>query len=454
MIRMALSPGSRLGPYEILSPLGAGGMGEVYRARDARLGCEVAIKVQPPSIGADEETLARFGPRGEGDHERVSSGARSDIEFGSMLPAGVTPGVLSQPPRGARREEVMIGRALEKRIVVGVLLAGLLAAAAPAGDAATAATAAVKAPPVDSLEIVVVVDNFYDCFQKEEKCAKRLTLAAADSFEGIRVQGEMGLAYFITATVAGKKHTLLMDFGLSPEVYENNLRHLKLDISGAEALVLSHGHEDHYAGLPVALKQVHGPFYVGGPDAFLHRFFVTPAKTVDMGTLDRAAIEKAGSKVVFVPEPAVIAGVALASGEIARVTDYEKVPPPMKMEKNGTLVQDPLTHEQALIFNVAGKGLVVITSCAHSGVVNTVEHARKITGESRVLAVLGGMHLTSASDETIDKTVAALQAIKPTFVAPMHCTGNRALMKLAALMPDAYVHPSVGTRYVFEAARN
>jgi 7,8-dihydropterin-6-yl-methyl-4-(beta-D-ribofuranosyl)aminobenzene 5'-phosphate synthase len=99
--------------------------------------------------------------------------------------------------------------------------------------------------------------------------------------------------------------------------------------------------------------------------------------------------------------------------------------------------------------------LVVITSCAHSGVINTLEHARRVAGESRVLAVIGGMHLTSATDDTIDKTVAALKAIKPTFIAPMHCTGNRALMKIAATLPDAYVHPSVGTRYVFEAlARN
>ncbi len=348
----------------------------------------------------------------------------------------------------------MVRRAWEKPIVLGVLLAGFHAvSASPLLDAKTAATAPVKIPEVDALEVTVVVDNFYDCFQKEEKCAKRLTLAGADSFEGIRVQGEMGLAYFITATVAGKRHTLLMDFGLSPQVYENNLRHLKIDVSQAEALILSHGHEDHYAGLPVVLKQVHGPLYVGGPDAFLHRFFVTPAKTVDMGALDRAAIEKTGAKVVFAPQPTLIAGVALASGEIPRITDYEKVPPPMKMEKDGALVQDPLTHELALIFSVGGKGLVVITSCAHSGVVNTVEYARKIAGDSRVLAVIGGMHLTSATDETIDKTISALQALKPTFVAPMHCTGNRALMKLAALMPDSYVHPSVGTRYVFEAAR-
>jgi 7,8-dihydropterin-6-yl-methyl-4-(beta-D-ribofuranosyl)aminobenzene 5'-phosphate synthase len=124
----------------------------------------------------------------------------------------------------------------------------------------------------------------------------------------------------------------------------------------------------------------------------------------------------------------------------------------MKMEKNGALVPDPLTHELALIFSIRGKGLVVLTSCAHAGVVNTIEHAMRVTGETRVLAVMGGMHLTTASDDTIRRTVSALRRIQPRYVAPMHCTGNRALMQLARAMPAAYVHPSVGTRYVFSAA--
>jgi 7,8-dihydropterin-6-yl-methyl-4-(beta-D-ribofuranosyl)aminobenzene 5'-phosphate synthase len=308
-------------------------------------------------------------------------------------------------------------------------------------------------PEVESLEVVAVVDNFYDCFQKDEKCAKRTNLQSAESFDSIRLQGEMGLAYYITATVKGKQHVILMDFSLSPSVYENNLRRLKLDPAKADAILLSHGHEDHYGGMTVALKQVKAPLYVGGPDAFVHRLFVTPARTVDMGTLDRSMIEKAGVRVVLAAAPTVVADAGLITGEIPHQTDYERVPPPMKMEKNAQVVQDPLTHEIALVFNVRNKGLVVITSCAHSGVINTIEYARKITGVRKVLAVIGGMHLTTATDETISRTVAALQAIQPTFLAPMHCTGNRALMKLASALPDAYVHPSVGTHCVFAAEK-
>jgi 7,8-dihydropterin-6-yl-methyl-4-(beta-D-ribofuranosyl)aminobenzene 5'-phosphate synthase len=122
------------------------------------------------------------------------------------------------------------------------------------------------------------------------------------------------------------------------------------------------------------------------------------------------------------------------------------------MWKGGQLVPDPMTHELALGFRVRGKGLVVITSCAHAGVIHSVEHLRRVTGEARVAGLVGGMHLTSASDDVVEKTVEALAGIKPTVVAPMHCTGDRALARLRTVLPAAYVHPSVGTVYRFEGA--
>jgi 7,8-dihydropterin-6-yl-methyl-4-(beta-D-ribofuranosyl)aminobenzene 5'-phosphate synthase len=320
----------------------------------------------------------------------------------------------------------------------------LLLAAAPA-------SVPLAVPEVDELEVVSVVDNFYDCFQKDEKCAVRHNLTRNQGFDAIRLQAEMGLAYLVRARVGVEWHTVLFDFGLSQSVYAHNLGKLKLEVDKAEALVLSHAHEDHYAGMEWASKKSSAPIYVGSAEAFLRRQFVTPQSSWDMGTLSRAALDPGGKRVVETPQPRVVAGSALLSGRIEQATPYEKVPPFLKVEVKGKLEQESMAHELAVAYRVKGKGLVVLTSCAHSGVINTVNHFKKVAKDERVLAVIGGFHLTSAPDEQVTKTVDALVALKPTFVAPMHCTGNRAVDLLVQKLPAAYVHPGVGTKYTFAA---
>lgn len=341
-----------------------------------------------------------------------------------------------------------------------LLTAALIGACCFAERAVAAPEPAKPAPPaavipqipvVDSVEVETVVDNFYDAFQKEEKGAKRVLLANADSWEDVRLQAEMGLAYIIKVKVGKEEHVILYDFGLSQSVYENNLKHLKADLSKAEVLVLSHGHQDHYGGIYWASQQTKMPLYVGGEDAFAHRVFTPAGRQVEFGTLDRTALAKT-SKIIIATQPTIIAGVALSTGEIPHVTAYEKVPLAFKMEKAGALIQDPITHEQALIFNVKGKGLVIVVACAHVGVVNTIEYAKRITKETRILAVLGGLHLTAATNDVIDKTIAAIKASGAQFIAPMHCTGQRAIARFQKEMPDAYIQQSVGTRYVFDAS--
>lgn len=323
-----------------------------------------------------------------------------------------------------------------------VALVALLVAASPLP---------VETVDVDALEIIAVVDNTYDCFQPDEACAVRHSLARVTGFEGIRLQAEMGLAYLVKATVKGTVHTLLFDFGLSPGVFQNNLSHLQLDVAGAEALVLSHAHEDHYAGLPWAAAKSTAKIYVGDAEAFLPRQFQSPKTSWDMGRLAREALDVPKGRVVEVGTPTVVADSAVLSGKIPQKTAFEKVPAFLKVKKNGAWVQDTMGHELAVAFKVKGKGLVVLTSCAHSGVVNTVEHFRGVMKEPRVLAIVGGMHLTSAAEEQVTATVAALATMAPRWVAPMHCTGDRAMRLLQAKLPGAYVHPSVGTRYVFSA---
>jgi 7,8-dihydropterin-6-yl-methyl-4-(beta-D-ribofuranosyl)aminobenzene 5'-phosphate synthase len=111
-----------------------------------------------------------------------------------------------------------------------------------------------------------------------------------------------------------------------------------------------------------------------------------------------------------------------------------------------------MCDDQAVVANLQGKGLVVVTGCGHAGVINTVRYARKLTGVDRVHAVLGGFHLgTAAFEPIIPPTVAALCELAPEVVVPGHCTGWRAIHALAAALPDAFIPGSAGSKYVLQA---
>jgi 7,8-dihydropterin-6-yl-methyl-4-(beta-D-ribofuranosyl)aminobenzene 5'-phosphate synthase len=102
--------------------------------------------------------------------------------------------------------------------------------------------------------------------------------------------------------------------------------------------------------------------------------------------------------------------------------------------------------DQCLIINVRDKGLVIITGCGHSGIINTIVHAQALTGIQSVYAVIGGFHLSGELFEpTIPATIAALQEIEPNYIMPGHCTGWLAIHEIARAMPEAFIPNSVGT---------
>ncbi|MDD4127332.1 MAG: MBL fold metallo-hydrolase [Methanomicrobium sp.] len=115
-----------------------------------------------------------------------------------------------------------------------------------------------------------------------------------------------------------------------------------------------------------------------------------------------------------------------------------------------TDIPDPILDDQALVISVRDKGLVVLSSCAHAGIVNTVEYARKITGINRFLAVLGGFHLTGPVFEPrIQPTIDAMKEVSPDYIVPMHSTGWKAINSFMAAMPEKCILNTVGTTYVF-----
>jgi len=339
------------------------------------------------------------------------------------------------------------------------------------------ASAQMSAPPtVDRLVMTNVVDNVYDIFAKGGKLDS-ITVQRAALDPKASLLAEHGLAYHLESFRGAEAREVLLDFALSEGSLFNNYRVLKVDPTRADALVLSHGHLDHYGALPNLARVTQGKWkagltlYAGGEDTFCHRVVVTPAATVDQGALDRPGLEARGLAVVLANQPSVVAGHAFVTGQIPRLTDFEKPPTaarlmagPMdsacavshfgltKVEaKPGDLVADNFLGEHATVYHVKDRGLVVITSCGHAGVINSVRQAQKASGIQKVHAIVGGFHLAPAPDEIVAKTVAAFKEIGPDYIIPMHCTGVNTIMAVHMAMPKTLVMPSTGTRVVFGA---
>ena len=314
---------------------------------------------------------------------------------------------------------------------------------------------------VDQVRITSVVDNFVDLLLADEGVAKRRPRPDKVYERGLCC--EHGLAEIVDSTCNGSDYSLMFDFGASPSVFLNNLKMLiedyDIDLAAVRALVLSHGHWDHFGGLCGFLEErrdelpEHTCLYAG-EDAFQQRW--TQAKKGPMrdhGRLDEAYIAGKAIEIIRVAEPRVLSGQVLVSGEIVRRTSYEVPSPAARVEQDdGDAVQDELLGEQALTYQLEGKGLVVLTACGHAGVVNTVLHAQEITGVDKVHAVIGGFHLSNASEERIGQTVDDLAGFDPDLIVPMHCTGLQTIEALKQRLPGRIIYNSAGTRYTLRAA--
>jgi 7,8-dihydropterin-6-yl-methyl-4-(beta-D-ribofuranosyl)aminobenzene 5'-phosphate synthase len=306
---------------------------------------------------------------------------------------------------------------------------------------------------VDKLTIWVLTDNYYDTVRPDVKNAKRYR-----SKSGKSIHAEHGLSFYIETVAAGKTSNVMYDFGVDPVGVLNNIGLLGIDVGKANAFGLSHGHWDHFTGAVSILKQNQSkiasgtPFYVG-EEAFARRYALRPGATepTDLGQLQQADLEALGLKVMEVKAPVEIVPGAYFTGNIERVTAYEKVPKSLLIKRGDKIEPDTFPGEQALFFKVKGKGLVVLSGCAHAGIVNTVKQAQKVAGTEKIHAIMGGFHLVNAKPEIIQSTVADIKAMKPDMIVPAHCTGFEAIVAFSREMPDAFVLNTSGTRYIFTA---
>ena len=224
---------------------------------------------------------------------------------------------------------------------------------------------------------------------------------------------------------------VLVDTGQDASVVLSNAERLGLSLSNLDAILITHGHYDHAGGLLGLLEHIkpRGLLVVMHPDALKPKLAMRPhLRFIGAPGLSKSAIEERGAIPLLSRAPARISGDVLATGEIERRTDFEHVEGFSTLGPNG-LEEDRLMDDQALVVRTE-RGLIVLTGCAHSGLINTLRKAVELTGEERLLAVIGGFHLEGASEERLRRTVEELSALEPGLVAACHCTGLKAFCYL------------------------
>jgi 7,8-dihydropterin-6-yl-methyl-4-(beta-D-ribofuranosyl)aminobenzene 5'-phosphate synthase len=363
------------------------------------------------------------------------------------------------------------------------LLGGSLLAGTTLFDRSAFAADRIDAPVVDELTVREITDNQHDIFLKGSRAPglEVRRTGTPEAPQGKTLESEWGLALHVESRRGQEWRRYLLDFGFTPDVYANNLEIMKIDVSQVDALIISHGHFDHVGGLMGFLEANRGRMrktlrlFAGGEDDFCHRFNrQADGSFTNFGTpLDRGRLNALSVVPVLSEAPIVIEGHAFTTGVIPR-TSIEHVLPNTWVEYGvrdgagcdpnaymnhhftaeelaGKPMPDQHWHEHATCFRLGDRGLVVISSCGHAGIVNTLRRAQQVSGVEKIYALVGGFHLAPAPDDYLRAVMAELKKFDLAHVMPMHCSGQNFVDLAKQEIPEKLVLCGTGSSFTFTA---
>ena len=323
-----------------------------------------------------------------------------------------------------------------------------------------------ETPLVDRLKIRVVVDSFYERFlpKLEHEFVKIEQAGRLPGRQMTSLAGEWGLSLHLTSIRNGESAEYLLDFGYTPEIISRNFDILGINPKKIDGLILSHGHRDHFGGLDGFVKNYRTKMkntvnlYVGGETVFREKWIgETNTEPLPWGALDRSSLTALNVEQICCDKPHKLKN-AFTTGYIER-TSFETVSGGTLVEefedhfsdaeRHGKLVLDQHPDEHATCYMVQGRGLVVISSCGHAGIVNTVKTAMAVANTDKLHAVVGGFHLGLAPNDYIEHTINELGAMNPDVIMPMHCTGANFIERMRNKMDAKLVTTNLGGLFTF-----
>jgi 7,8-dihydropterin-6-yl-methyl-4-(beta-D-ribofuranosyl)aminobenzene 5'-phosphate synthase len=258
--------------------------------------------------------------------------------------------------------------------------------------------------------------------------------------------GEWGLSVLVQID----DHNILFDTGAESAAVKNADK-IGFDLKTVNTIVLSHAHRDHTGGLRAVLKRTDHPQIIAHPALWNPKFKrVMPDESLKYNGIPfrREEIEK-DAELCLSKEPLQLSASTITSGEITQTTDFETAGNQYFFRENNELQQDYFLDEQALIIQTP-EGLVIVSGCAHRGIINTIRHAQKITGQETVHTLLGGTHLYPKEKSAVSKSISKLMSMGVQNIGVSHCTGLPAAMQLASAFGDRFFLNNTGSVHTLQ----